>query len=241
MVTCARTASRSESQSFLVERFLLDGPADVNLVVLEDVPPEEDRLVHVAAVLHAGGDGMTVPADIDHDVARLAKAFGSNVIIAGAGPEGSLRREATAAGSPTMTVEMGEAHRFQRGLIEQALIGVESVFAEYGLQTAREVNWPGWRTVIESSEKTWLRSDVGGIVDMHYDRGDIVEADEPIYTITNQLKKASTPVDAPFTALLVGILENPVVYPGNPLCNLVELDDDTRRAYRQSGPTMVAE
>jgi predicted deacylase len=136
---------------------------------------------------------------------------------------------------------MREAHRFQRGLIEQALIGVKSVLADYGLQTAREVNWPGWRTVIESSEKTCPRSDVGGIVDMHYDRGDIVEADEPICTITNPFKEASAPVDAPFIGLLVGILENPVVYPGNPLCHLVELDDDTRRAYRQSGPTMVAD
>ncbi|MFB6360772.1 MAG: succinylglutamate desuccinylase/aspartoacylase family protein [Halobacteriales archaeon] len=185
---------------------------------------------------------LHVRAEMERDpVARLAKAFGSNVIIAGEGPEGSLRREATDAGSPTITVEMGEAHRFQRELIDRALLGVESVFAEYGLLESPSVNWPGWRTVIDSSEKTWLRSDVGGIVDMHYERGEIVEAGEAICTLTNPFKEESAPVEAPFTGLLVGVLENPVVYPGNPLCHLVELDDDTRRAYRQSGPTMVAE
>ncbi len=185
---------------------------------------------------------LHVRADMEVDaVARLAKAFGSNVIIAGEGPSGSLRREATDAGSPTITVEMGEAHRFQRELIDRALLGVESVFAEYGLLGSPSVNWPGWRTVIDSSEKTWLRSDVGGIVDMHYERGEIVDAGEPICTVTNPFKEESAPVEAPFTGLLVGVLENPVVYPGNPLCHLVELDDDTRRAYRQSGPTMVAE
>jgi predicted deacylase len=87
----------------------------------------------------------------------------------------------------------------------------------------------------------WLRSDVGGIVDMHSERGEIIDAGEPICTVTNPFKEESAPVEAPFTGLLVGVLENPVVYPGNPLCHLMELDDDTRLAYRQSGPTMVAE
>jgi predicted deacylase len=174
-------------------------------------------------------------------VARLAKAFGSNVIIDGEGPDGSLRHEATAMGSPTITVEMGEAHRFQRDLIDRALVGVESVFAEYGLLATSSVNWPGWRTVIDASEKTWLRSDVGGIVDMHHERGDLVEAGEAICTITNPFKEESSPVQAPFTGLLVGVLENPVVYPGNPLCHIVELDDDTQRAYHVTDRPVVAD
>ncbi len=179
---------------------------------------------------------LHVRADMsDAAVARLARSFGSNVIIDGEGPAGSLRAEATGVDIPTITVEMGEAHRFERGLIDRALAGVGSVFAEYGLRESSSVAWPGWRTVIESSEKTWLRSDVGGIVEMHYERGDVVEADEAICTIANPFKEDSTPVLAPFTGLLVGVLENPVVYPGNPLCHIVELDDATLRAYRQSG------
>ncbi len=185
---------------------------------------------------------LHVRADMDHDdVARLARSFGSNVIIDGEGPEGSLRQEATAAGSPTITIEMGEAHRFQRDLIDRALEGVESVFAEYGLLQSSAVHWPGWRTIIDASEKTWLRSDVGGIVDMHYERGAIVEAGEPICTITNPFKEESEPVDAPFTGLLVGVLENPVVYPGNPLCHIVELDEATQRAYRDSERALVVD
>ena len=185
---------------------------------------------------------LHVRADMaDPGVARLARAFGSNVIIDGEGPEGSLRKEAAAAGSPTITIEMGEAHRFQRELIDRALEGVRSVFAEYGLAESTSVAWPGWRTVIEATEKTWLRSDVGGIVDMHYDRGDIVEAGEAICTVTNPFKEDSTPVLAPFTGLLVGVLENPVVYPGNPLCHIVELDEATQRAYRGSGDPVVAD
>jgi hypothetical protein len=167
-----------------------------------------------------------VRADVeDEAVARLAHAFGSNVIIASEGAEGTLRREATVDGVPTITVEMGQAHRFERPLIEDALEGVRSVFAEYGLYPGESVRWPGWRTVIEGwGQRTWLRADAGGIVDMHHDRGALVHDGEVICTITSPFKTDETTVRAPFTGLLVGVLENPVVYPGNPLCHVAEIE-----------------
>jgi hypothetical protein len=175
---------------------------------------------------------LHVRADMeDPDVARVANAFASNVIIAGEGPEGTLRQEASDAGTSTITIEMGEAHRFQRELIDEALEGVLSVFAEFGVRPAESVQWPGWRTVIGGwDEKTWLRADVGGLVEMHHDVGSLVYEDDRICTITNPFKTDSEVVEAPFTGLLVGTLENPLVYPGNPMCHLVKLDVRTRRA-----------
>ena len=159
-------------------------------------------------------------------VSRLAYAFGASVVVDGAGSDGTLRGEATRAGVPTVTVEMGEAHRFERRLIDDALDGVESVFAEYGLQPG-PVRWPGWRTVV--TEKTWIRADAGGIVDMHHDRGSLVREGERICTITDPFKAQGVPVEAPFTGVLIGLLENPVVYPGNPICHLAELDAERAR------------
>ena len=179
---------------------------------------------------------LHVRADMENpSVRRVASAFASNVVIASEGPSGSLRREASAAGTPTITVELGEAHRFQRQLIDAALEGVLSVMAEFGMSEAEAVKWPGWRTVIdESEEKTWLRADTGGLVEMHHDRGSLVEAGEAVCTITNPFKTDATTVEAPFTGILVGVLENPLVYPGNPLCHLVSLDGPTLRAFRRS-------
>jgi predicted deacylase len=182
---------------------------------------------------------LHVRADMsDPEVARLAQAFGTNIILDGSGPDGTLRGEATRRGTPTITIEMGEAHRFQRELIDDALAGVESVFAEYGLQEAPTVRWPGWRTIItDDQEKTWIRADAGGIVDMHHDVGSLVGAGDRICTLTNPFKDDNVTVEAPFTGLLVGVLENPVVYPGNPLCHLVELDERVRRVVeRQQSP-----
>jgi hypothetical protein len=177
---------------------------------------------------------LHVRADMaDERVSRVANAFASNVVIDSDGPEGTLRRAATDAGVPTVTIEMGEAHRFQRDLIDAAKEGVASVLAEFGLRPADTVRWPGWRTVVDSDEKTWLRADAGGLVDTHATEGDLVHEGERICTITDPFRDASAVVEAPFTGLLVGVLENPLVYPGNPLCHLVELDDRTLRAVER--------
>lgn len=184
---------------------------------------------------------LHVRANMDNEAtARLANSFSTNVIIAGEGPEGTLRREATDAGTPAITVEMGEAHRFQRPLIDRALTGVKSVFAEFGLRKTEKVRWPGWRTVIDSSnDKTWLRADAGGLVDMHYDRGALVHEDDTICTIADPFHDDTEEVSAPFTGLLVGVLENPLVYPGNPICHLVKLDERTQRAIELEQTTGV--
>ena len=168
-----------------------------------------------------------VRADMDdEEVARLARAFGTSLIMATEGSSGTLRREATNDGIPTITLEMGEAHRFERELIDHALAGVRSVFAEYGIYPQETVRWPGWRTVINGwSEKTWLRADAGGIVEMLYERGELVREGETICRITNPFKADETIVTAPFTGVVVGVLENPVVYPGNPLCHFIKIGE----------------
>ena len=179
---------------------------------------------------------LHVRADMDDPTGtRVANAFASNVIIDKAAPSGALRRAATDAGTPTVTVEMGEAHRFQRDVIDSALAGVRSVFAEFGMLEAATVAWPGWRAVVAgTAEKTWVRAEAGGLVDMHADRGGLVYEGEPIATIADPFKTADTVVEAPFTGLLVGVLENPLVYPGNPLCHLVQVGDRTRKAIERA-------
>ena len=161
------------------------------------------------------------------EVARLARAFGSNLILSGGSDNGSLRSVATADGIPTITIEMGKAHRFQPALIERALDGIESVLAEYELLPGKPVRWPGWTKIIDSAkDKTWLRADTGGLVEMKY-RQPLVYEGETVCSITDHFKSREKIVTAPFTGLLVGVLQNPVAAPGHPLCHLVSVDDKT--------------
>ncbi|WP_435335947.1 succinylglutamate desuccinylase/aspartoacylase family protein [Haloarchaeobius sp. TZWWS8] len=180
------------------------------------------NLVHVRADLHSGVD-------------RLALSFAANVVFDERGPLGSLRRVATEDGIPTITVEMGEAKRFQRDPIETGVAGVKSVFAEFGLHPQRDVHWPGWRVIIGNTDKKrWIRADDGGIVEMTAESGSVVEEGDRLCRITNPFNETRIVVTAPFTGLVVGVLENPVVYPGNPICHLVGVGEDTRRAIEGS-------
>ena len=171
-----------------------------------------------------------VRADLDDPGAeRLAQVFGANVVLAGEGDPGSLRSVATRNGIPTVTVEMGKAHRFQPALIEKALVGVESVLAEYGVYPAGTVTEPAWQKVMgPAEEKRWIRANTGGLVEMAWGPSPLVHEGDTICTITDHFKREEHVVAAPFTGLIVGVLENPVALPGHPICHLVRIDADTR-------------
>jgi predicted deacylase len=171
-----------------------------------------------------------VRADMSNPkVDRLAHAFDANLVLSGVGDTGSLRGAATAAGTPTITIEMGKAHRFQPVLIEKAIAGVESVLAEYEFLPAADPADQGWFRVIEGdTEKSWLRANTGGLVEMQWGPYPLVEEGETICTITDHFSREERVIEAPFTGLLVGVLENPVALPGHPLCHVARIDAETK-------------
>lgn len=170
-----------------------------------------------------------VRADVsDPKVERLAEAFGANVILSGEGDEKSLRSVATENDIPTITVEMGKAHRFQRPLIDKAVEGVKGVLAEYDVLPGIEVEGPGWQRILGGDqEKRWLRADTGGLVEMEWGPAPLVHEGETICTISDHFSTEEHVVEAPFTGILVGVLENPVALPGHPLCHIARIDAET--------------
>ncbi len=176
-----------------------------------------------------------VRADTESEGAeRLAKAFGANIVLNGAGEEGSLRGCATRNGTPTLTVEMGKAHRFQRALIDRAVAGVKSALAALNCLPDAAADYPGWRRVVDAErEKTWLRADQGGLVEMKWGPHPVVREGEAVCTISDHFGREEHAVTAPFDGLLLGVLENPLALPGHPLCHLVRIDDDTHEEIRR--------
>ncbi|GAA0654829.1 succinylglutamate desuccinylase/aspartoacylase family protein [Salarchaeum japonicum] len=176
----------------------------------------------------------------DDEVARLADAFGANVVMAGIGEEdNSIRTACTARGIPTITVEMGEAHRFQQAYVERALAGTESVLTELGMVDGERVT-PDWRRVVDATvEKTWLRADRGGLVEMHADKRTVLDGGDAVCTVHDHFGTASADVVAPYRGLVVGLLRNPVAQPGHPVCHFVSLDAETADAVRASDPPVT--
>jgi predicted deacylase len=85
----------------------------------------------------------------------LARNFGAGIIIGGAGPEGSLRREAMNAGVLAIIYEAGEPLRFEEGPIVQGVTGIANVMQYLGMVQGTHELVPESRIFTKSS---WVRA-----------------------------------------------------------------------------------
>jgi len=163
----------------------------------------------------------------DEGVSELIESFGSQVVISKEGPKNSLRREATKDGTPVITIEAGEAQRFNNDLIDEVLNGIQSVFADFEMISGDYNREPDWQVEIEGwSDRTWIRADEGGIVDVPHSPGDFVSEGDILYTLSKPIANEKREIKAPNDGILIGVLQDPVAIPGNPICHFVEDNSD---------------
>ena len=83
--------------------------------------------LHTAAVRRT--NYPNVRADMSNPAARkkLAIDFGAEVILNSSGPDGSLRREATRAGVPTIVMEGGEVWKVEPAIVATAVRGIKNI------------------------------------------------------------------------------------------------------------------
>ena len=154
------------------------------------------------------------------DVRRMADAFGAEIILNGKGPKGAFRREACAAGCPTIIMEGGEVWKVEPSIVESAVRGIKNVLRSFEMLHC-EIESPDYQVIIEKSK--WIRADHGGFLQFHVQPGEVIEEDQPIATNTTLLGQEQHTLVAPFNAIVVGMTTLPSVSPGEPVCNLGKL------------------
>ncbi|QDU49348.1 succinylglutamate desuccinylase/aspartoacylase family protein [Gimesia panareensis] len=159
------------------------------------------------------------------EVKRLAQAFGSEIIINGKGPQGAFRREACAAGCPTIIMEGGEVWKVEPGIVESAVRGVRNVLRNLEMLDG-EPESPEYQIIVDKTN--WVRAERGGFLKFHVKPGDIVEKDQPIATNTTLLGHERSMLYAPFDSVVIGMTTLPAISPGEPVCHLGKLPPKTR-------------
>ena len=168
-------------------------------------------LIHCDALvdLHTASNQRTnlpqIRADIsDPAIRELAIHFGIGIVVAGSGPDGSLRREAAKAGIPAIIYEAGEPFRFQLDEIERGVQGVENVMAYLGMTEQVERKVPDSR-IYERSR--WIRAarGQGGFFFPTADLGDVVQSGDMLGTIVDPFTDASFEVIAPLAGEIIGM------------------------------------
>ncbi|MCO6045161.1 succinylglutamate desuccinylase/aspartoacylase family protein [Aeoliella sp. ICT_H6.2] len=159
------------------------------------------------------------------EVLRIAEAFGCDFIINGKGPAGAFRREASAAGRPSIILEGGEVCKVEPAIVETAVRGVRNVLAELGM-IEDPPERPDYQVTIEKTK--WVRAERGGFLQFHVQPGEMIEQDQPLATNTNLLGHERSVLTAPFDAVVIGMTTLPAVSPGESVCHLGQLPKGTR-------------
>ena len=182
--------------------------------------------LHTAAVRRT--NYPNVRGDMSNpDVARIAEAFGCELIVDSKGPRRALRPEATTVGCPTMILEGGEVWKVEPSIVEGSVRGIRNVLRFLNMMEG-ETESPDYQVVISKSK--WVRAEKGGFLQFHVKPGDILEKDQILATNTDLLGHELGILIAPFDAVVIGMTTLPAVSPGEPVCHLGQLPEGTSPA-----------
>ena len=159
-----------------------------------------------------------VRADMNQpQLADLARAFGTELIVSSAGPAGSLRRAATNAGCPTLILEAGEVWKVEPTIVEYGIRGIRNCLCHLKM-VAGEPSVPPYR--VETDATRWIRAQFGGFLRFHVTPGDQVEKGDPLATNISVVGRRLNVVRAPRAGIVLGMTTLPSVAPGDPICHL---------------------
>lgn len=186
--------------------------------------------LHSAAVRRT--NFPNVRANLDQPETRmLAEAFGTELVLHGEGPEGSLRRAACDIGVPTIILEAGEVWKIEPGVVEVGLRGIRNVLITLGMVRGRRKN-PRYQALVRDT--TWIRAVHGGVLRFHVAPGDVVSKDQPLATNTDLVGSERNLLLSSADGVVLGMTTLPAVKPGDPVCHIARLDEAQLKAVKSS-------
>jgi predicted deacylase len=129
----------------------------------------------------------------------------------GAGANGTLRRAASNAGIPTVTLEAGEPARVQDDAVTHSTKGVMTLLNELGMY-AKTTTWGNREPVYYRSK--WVRADSGGVLFSKVKLGDRVRKGELLGTITDPITNVQSELRASVKGRVLGMALDQFVMPG---------------------------
>jgi len=178
----------------------------------------EEIIRHCDALvdLHTGSFFRTnlpqLRADLRYSkIKKLTHGFGSIAVLHSIAAPGTLRRAATDAGIPSVTLEAGEPMRLQSAKVNQGVNGVFNLLDT--LDMVRRLQLLGQPEPV-FYESTWVRADHGGILFTVVRLGQEVAAGDVLGTITDPITNEQNLVYSPEDGRILGMALNQVVMPG---------------------------
>ncbi len=173
--------------------------------------------------LHTGSNLRTnqpqVRVDIGNpEAVELATHFGVGMVVAGEGPDGSLRREAVKAGIPAIIYEGGPPYIFVEPEIARGTQGVKNVMSYLGMTD----DPPNTQPARWLDRSRWLRvpQGQGGIYLPTVGVGDAVVSGQRLATITDPVTNEVHEIRANEDGVVIGMSLPQVVLSGSALLHV---------------------
>ncbi len=156
---------------------------------------------------------------------ELAQAFGAPVVLRSAERAGSLRQAARAVGTEMLVYEAGEGLRLDEFSARVGTRGILRIMSGLGMiaYEAYEDTPESWTAPVVVTSSRWVRAEEGGLIRTHKTTGDSIEKDEVAAIISNPYEDSVCEVVSPFSGLIIGRTNLPVVNRGDALFHIAKV------------------
>lgn len=187
--------------------------------------------LHTAAVHRDNLSQIRANLD-DEETLRLARAFGTPVILNSDLRDGSLREAAADMGIPMLLFEGGEALRFDEVPIRAGVRGIVNVMRTLGMLPPSRSRRETLEPVIARSS-SWVRAPSSGILRTVVRMGARVKRDQTLLgVIADPFGERETEVYAPFSGVIIGQTHLPLVNEGEALFHVARFGRTDKAAER---------
>ncbi len=173
--------------------------------------------------LHTASSGRVnsyyVRADMGNPVAReLAILQNADIIVSNPPSDGTLRGAVNELGIPAITLEVGNPNTFQRRLIRSGMEGIHNVLCHLDMVDDEVV--PPQEETVMCKKSYWIYTDRGGLLTMHVELRERVQAGQLIASIRNVFGELLTDYHAPEAGIVIGKSVGPVNQTGGRILHL---------------------
>ena len=175
------------------------------------------------ADLHTASFGRVnsyyIRADMHDPVtAQMALMQNADIIVNNPPSDGTLRGAADELGIPAITLEVGDPHKFQKGMIRSGLTGMHNLLSYLKMVdlAIEEPEYPAIRCV----DSQWIYANTGGILRVFPEITHFVEKGEEIAELQNIFGEHISTYTAPNKGVIIGKSVSPVCQTGDRILHL---------------------
>ncbi|HMQ46561.1 MAG TPA: succinylglutamate desuccinylase/aspartoacylase family protein [Saprospiraceae bacterium] len=154
----------------------------------------------------------------DPDVYELAQIQNAQILLHSPAPDATVRGNLTEYGVKSLTLEVGDPNRFQRGLIRSGLVGLHNTIIQLGMEDGQIEN-PEQKPIV-CDHSYWIFSKKGGILQVLPEVTELVSKGQVIAIIRNIFGEVIQEIEAPEDGVVIGKHVQPVAQTGTRILHL---------------------